>query len=109
MRAHRRRAATSGLVGNSLDIPGESPFSRSIGHFAQIPVCQGVNPKEWAFHLGVMAVAVGRIIADRPPHRSIRALLRIRLPPRMTGVKALHRIGILPPLHHAGLSRRTLR
>ena len=39
-----------------------------------------------------MAVAVGTIIAERPPHRSVRALLRIRLPPRMTGVKALHRI-----------------
>ena len=39
-----------------------------------------------------LAVAVGTIIADRPPHRSVRALLRIRLPPRMTGVKALHRI-----------------
>src|SRR5678809_691610 len=37
-------------------------------------------------------VAVGTIIAGRPPHRSVRALLRIRLPPRMTGVKALHRI-----------------
>jgi hypothetical protein len=39
-----------------------------------------------------VAVAVGTIIADRPPHRSVRALLRIRLPPRMAGVKALHRI-----------------
>ena len=39
-----------------------------------------------------MAVAVGTSIADRPPHRSVRALLRIRLPPRMAGVKALHRI-----------------
>jgi hypothetical protein len=39
-----------------------------------------------------LAVAVGTIIAGRPPHRSVRALLRIRLPPRMTGVKALHRI-----------------
>ena len=39
-----------------------------------------------------MAVAVGTIIANRPPHRSVRALLRIRLPPRMTGVEALHRI-----------------
>ena len=39
-----------------------------------------------------LAVAVGTIIADRPPHRSVRALLRIRLPPRMAGVKALHRI-----------------
>ncbi len=39
-----------------------------------------------------LAVAVGTIITDRPPHRSVRALLRIRLPPRMAGVKALHRI-----------------
>src|SRR6266446_3286913 len=37
-------------------------------------------------------VAVGTIIAGRPPHRSVRALLRIRLPPRVTGVKALDRI-----------------
>jgi hypothetical protein len=35
---------------------------------------------------------VETIIADRPPHRSVRALLRIRLPPRMGSVKALHRI-----------------
>jgi hypothetical protein len=39
-----------------------------------------------------LPVAVGTIITDRPPHRSVRALLRIRLPPRMAGVKALHRI-----------------
>ena len=39
-----------------------------------------------------MGVAVGTIIAGRPPHRSVRALLRMRLPPRMTGVKTLHRI-----------------
>jgi hypothetical protein len=31
-----------------------------------------------------LAVAVGTVIADRPPRRSVRALLRIRLPPRMT-------------------------
>ena len=40
----------------------------------------------------VVAVAVGTVITDRPPHRSVRALLRIRLPPPMTGIKALHRI-----------------
>jgi hypothetical protein len=28
---------------------------------------------------------VETIIADRPPHRSVRALLRIRLPPWMSG------------------------
>jgi len=44
------------------------------------------------FEPGSLAVAVGTIIADRPPHRSVRALLRIRLPPWMVGVKALHRI-----------------
>jgi hypothetical protein len=33
-------------------------------------------------------VAVGTAIADRPPHRSVRARLRIRLLPRMNGVKA---------------------
>ena len=36
-----------------------------------------------------IAVAVGTAIADRPPHRSVRARLRIRLLPRMKGVKAL--------------------
>jgi len=40
----------------------------------------------------LLAVAVGTIITDRPPHRSVRALLRIRLPPWMTGVKTLHGI-----------------
>ena len=47
--------------------------------------------RRWADFLGV---AVGTIIAGRPPHRSVRALLRIRLPPRVTGVKALHRVGM---------------
>jgi hypothetical protein len=37
-------------------------------------------------------VAVGTTIADRPPHRSVRARLRIRLLPRMNGVEALVRI-----------------
>src|ERR1035437_191021 len=34
-------------------------------------------------------VAVGTTIADRPPHRTVRARLRIRLPPWMSGVEAL--------------------
>ena len=37
-------------------------------------------------------VAVGTIIADRPPHRSVRARLRIRLLPRMQSGEASHRI-----------------
>ena len=39
-------------------------------------------------------IAVGTVIADRPPHRSVRALLRIRLPPWMSGVEANCRIGM---------------
>src|SRR5215475_15484212 len=41
-----------------------------------------------------IVVAVGTIIADRPPHRSVRARLRIRLLPRMNGVEALVGIGM---------------
>jgi hypothetical protein len=41
------------------------------------------------FEVEVVAVAVGTIITNRPSHRSVRARLRIRLPPRMTGVKTL--------------------
>jgi len=40
------------------------------------------------------AVAVGTAIAGRPPHRSVRARLRIRLLPRMNGVEALIGIGM---------------
>ena len=36
--------------------------------------------------------AVGTIITDRPPHRSVRALLRIRLPPWMCGEESHCRI-----------------
>src|SRR6266496_143903 len=39
-------------------------------------------------------VAVGTSIADRPPHRSVRARLRIRLLRRMSGVEASIRIGV---------------
>jgi hypothetical protein len=35
-----------------------------------------------------LTVAVGTVIADRPPHRSVRARLRIRLLRRMSGVEA---------------------
>src|ERR1700685_26338 len=36
--------------------------------------------------------AVGTIITDRPPHRSVRARLRIRLPPWMSSEEAGGRI-----------------
>src|SRR5712691_3318865 len=53
-----------------------------------------VVKRTFTFELSNMlgTLAVGTIIANRPPHRTVRACLRIRLPPRMTGVKALHRI-----------------
>ena len=67
-------------------------LSASIGHFANISVAR-VNQKAGGVRSPIrLAVAVGTSIADRPPHRSVRALLRIRLPPRMSGVKALHGI-----------------
>jgi|GEM_PF-5463865 hypothetical protein len=36
--------------------------------------------------------AVGTIIAERPPHRTVRARLRTRLPPWMSGEEAGGRI-----------------
>ena len=46
-----------------------------------------------AFHYyGAAKDAVGTTITDRPPHRSVRALLRIRLPPWMSGEEASCRI-----------------
>src|SRR5712692_7027567 len=42
-------------------------------------------------------VAVGTTIADRPPHRSVLARLRIRLLRRMSGVEACIRIGMQNP------------
>src|ERR1019366_4292514 len=41
-----------------------------------------------------VTVAVGTTIADRPPHRTVRARLRIRLPPWMSGDKAIHRVRV---------------
>src|SRR6266849_5983461 len=41
-----------------------------------------------------LTVAVGTTIADRPPHRSVRARLRIRLLGRMSGVEASVGVGV---------------
>ena len=41
--SERPHAGTPGPVGHSLRMPRESPTSRSIGHFAQIPRWVGVN------------------------------------------------------------------
>src|ERR1700693_1321434 len=50
-------------------------------------------------NLKKLAVAVGTTIADRPPHRSVRARLRTRLLPRMSGGEANMGIG----MQNAGL------
>jgi hypothetical protein len=50
-------------------------------------------------HQRSITVAVGTTIADRPPHRSVRARLRTRLLPRMSGGEANIRIG----MQNAGL------
>ena len=50
------------------------------------------GPTKMRRHWPVKGVAVGTTITDRPPHRTVRARLRIRLPPRMSSVKALHRV-----------------
>ena len=41
-----------------------------------------------------VTVAVGTIIADRPPHKTVRARLRIRLPRGMSSGEACVRIGM---------------
>ena len=41
-----------------------------------------------------ITVAVGTTITDRPPHRSVRARLRIRLLRRMSGVEASVGVGV---------------
>ena len=48
-----------------------------------------------------LTVAVGTTIADRPPHRSVRARLRIRLLPRMNGVEASSRTAVLRVLEQS--------
>ena len=47
---------------------------------------------EHQFCRNLSVVAVGTIITDRPPRRSVRARLRIRLPTWMSGEKVDHRI-----------------
>src|SRR5438105_2448142 len=82
----------SRLIGRkSTSLPGAS-FGRSGTQIA-------LRPCQFAFRLqnrsaGVPSVAVGTAIAGRPPHRSVRARLRIRLLPRMNGVEALIGIGM---------------
>ena len=57
--------------------------------------------RTFTFELSNMlaTLAVGTTITGRPPHRSVRARLRIRLLPKMNGVKTLVGIG----MQNAGL------
>ena len=77
--------------GNTLTSAVDPGLCNQIGDIATF-VFLAIKSNRLARKLFELAVAVGTIIADRPPHRSVRARLRIRLPPRMAGVKALHRI-----------------
>ena len=51
------------------------------------PTCRGLKPKKPLFVLKYVAVAVGIPIAQHPPHKTVRALQRIRLPPRILASK----------------------
>ena len=74
------------------------------------------EPQSNAFNTGRLkiVVAVGTTIADRPPHRSVRARLRTRLLPRMSGGEADMRIGMQntglrnPPVQDGEQPQRTL-
>ena len=52
----------------------------------------GFGPGSWPRSFTLITVAVGTTIADRPPHRSVQARLRIRLLSWMSGGKAGIRI-----------------
>lgn len=57
------------------------------------------GPGYGSYFFSKQTVAVGTTIADRPPHRSVRARLRTRLLPRMSGGEACIGIG----MQNAGL------
>src|ERR1017187_3241778 len=65
---------------------GKSFASRALGTI-----------RVWLRTIQAIDVAVGTTIADRPPHRTVRARLRIRLPPWMSGVKTCRRIRVQSP------------
>jgi hypothetical protein len=77
----RDRPSTPPTVAEAEWCPSIRPFARNaILHFPQ--------GRFW------ITVAVGTTIADRPPHRSVQARLRIRLLSWMSGGKAGIRIGM---------------
>jgi len=83
-----------------------SPFGKNIHAAATVVLEQAAESltahdvtARWISFLAVIRVAVGTTIADRPPHRCVRARLRTRLLPRMRGGEANIRIG----MQNAGL------
>src|SRR6266550_6445924 len=60
---------------------------------SRLSPCDHLGPKP-LLPVSWIIVAVGTTIADRPPHRSVLARLRIRLLRRMSGVKACVGIGV---------------
>src|SRR5580765_7426335 len=73
-------------------------MARTLGYFGNVtdgPASFHEQPAGVFLIIVCLTVAVGTTIAGRLPHRSVRARLRIRLLPRMTGVEALIGIGVL--------------
>src|ERR1017187_4625245 len=70
---------------------GKFSFQPCLGVSAPSGVLSKVCIENKGF---ILAVAVGIPITRYPPHKTVRALLRIRLPPWMCGVKACHGIGM---------------
>ena len=76
-------------------VPGPNVAAVSVVRIhervARLDVCPtGLGAKVPFREVHRITVAVGTSIADRPPHRTVRARLRIRLPPWMGGDKAVH-------------------
>ena len=70
-------------------------MARTLGYFGNVtdgPASFHEQPAGVFLIIVCLTVAVGTTIAGRPPHRSVRARLRIRLLLRMNGVEALVRI-----------------
>src|ERR1035438_1898118 len=70
------------------------PVSAAPRRLRTLPHPRG-NPSDFMlFSPSRVDAAVGTTIADRPPHRTVRARLRIRLSPWMSGDKAIHRVRV---------------
>src|SRR5450631_4329605 len=98
-------APCSSVFRSSIARPTNSPDLRFAQHLAMLTARLGAKMDSLLLSCTTLSfattcrfipahVAVGTTIADRPPHRTVRARLRIRLPPWMSGVKALRGIRV---------------